>query len=41
LISEDWADRMAALASYARQSEDEALRRFAVRIQARALRRLQ
>ena len=36
----DWADRMAALASYAAQAKDEELLRRARRIQARALRRV-
>lgn len=35
----DWADKAAALASYARQSQDESLRRMAERIQARAIKR--
>lgn len=35
----DWADKAAALASYARQSEDESLQNFAMRIRARAIRR--
>ena len=35
----DWADKAKALASYARQSQDESLRKMAVRIQARAIRR--
>lgn len=35
----DWADKAAALASYARQSEDDELRAFADRIRARAIRR--
>jgi len=35
----DWADKMAALASYAAQAKDEELLRRARRIQARALRR--
>lgn len=34
-----WADKAAALASYARQSKDESLRSMAERIQARAVRR--
>lgn len=33
----DWADRAAALASYARQAKDPALRSFAIRIRARAI----
>ena len=35
----DWADKAEALASYARQSKDDALRKMADRIQARAIRR--
>jgi hypothetical protein len=35
----NWADRAQALASYARQANDDSLRVMAVRIQARALRR--
>ncbi len=35
----DWADRMAALASYARQAEDDSLFLLARRIQVRAVRR--
>ena len=35
----DWADRMLALASYARQSEDATLQRLAEKIRARAIRR--
>ena len=35
----DWADKAKALASYARQSQDESLRKMAMRIQARAIRR--
>lgn len=35
----DWADKAAALASYARQADDDSLHKFAVRIQARAVRR--
>jgi len=35
----DWADKAKALASYARQSQDESLRKMATRIQARAIRR--
>lgn len=35
----DWADKAAALASYARQSEDETLEKLARRIRARAIRR--
>lgn len=34
-----WADKMAALASYARQAEDETLLKHAMRIQGRAVRR--
>jgi len=34
-----WADKMAALASYAKQADDPTLHRLAVRIQARAMRR--
>ena len=36
---QDWADRAAALASYARQSEDATLEAYAKRIRARAIRR--
>lgn len=36
---QDWADKMAALASYAKQADDESLFTMAVRIQARAIRR--
>lgn len=36
---QDWADKMEAMASYARQSEDNTLRRMCDRIQARAIRR--
>ena len=36
---QQWADRAEALASYARQANDEELRRMADRIQARAIRR--
>ncbi len=36
---QDWADRMEAMASYARQAQDESLRRMCDRIQARASRR--
>lgn len=36
---QDWADKAAALASYAKQAEDDALYRTAVRIQARAIAR--
>jgi hypothetical protein len=35
----DWADKAAALASYAKQAEDETLLRMAARIKARATRR--
>jgi hypothetical protein len=35
-----WAAKAEALASYARQAEDDALRRMAGRIQARAIRRM-
>jgi hypothetical protein len=35
----DWADKMAALASYAKQADDDTLQRLAMRIQARAIRR--
>jgi hypothetical protein len=35
----DWADKSAALGSYARQSKDESLFKLATRIQARAIRR--
>lgn len=35
----DWADKAQALASYARQSEDQALEKLAFRIRARAIRR--
>lgn len=35
----NWADKAAALASYARQSKDDSLRKMAERIQARAIRR--
>ena len=34
-----WADKAAALASYAKQADDKTLHTLAVRIQARALRR--
>ena len=37
---QDWADRAAALASYAKQAKDTTLRKNAVRIQARAVRRI-
>jgi hypothetical protein len=36
---QDWADKAEALASYARQVEDDSLRKMADRIQARAVRR--
>lgn len=36
----DWADKMAALASYARQAEDEALEKMCMRIRGRAVRRV-
>ena len=35
----DWADKSEALASYAKQAEDDALRKMCDRIQARAIRR--
>ena len=35
----DWADKAAALASYAKQAEDETLMKMATRIKARAVRR--
>lgn len=35
----DWADKFEAIASYARQANDDGLRRMADRIQARAIRR--
>ena len=35
----DWSDKAQALASYARQSKDDSLRKMAERIQARAIRR--
>jgi hypothetical protein len=35
----DWANKAEALASYARQADDDSLRNMAVRIQARAIRR--
>lgn len=35
----DWADKMAALASYAKQADDTTLHDFAVRISARAIKR--
>lgn len=36
---QDWADKAEALASYARQAEDDTMRKMADRIQARAVRR--
>ena len=36
---QNWADKMAALASYAKQSEDDELHKMADRIKARAIRR--
>jgi hypothetical protein len=36
---QDWADKAAALASYARQADDDQLEKMAVRIRARAVRR--
>lgn len=36
---QQWADKAAAIASYARQAEDDELQKFALRIQARAIRR--
>lgn len=36
---QDWADKAAALASYAKQAEDDELERMATRIRARAIRR--
>lgn len=35
----DWADKAAAIASYARQADDQTLHKYADRIQARAVRR--
>ena len=35
----DWADKMAAMASYAKQAKDDGLHKMAIRIQARAIRR--
>jgi hypothetical protein len=35
----DWADKAAALASYAKQADDNSLQKLALRIQARAIRR--
>jgi len=35
----DWADKAAAIASYAKQAKDKSLERFALRIKARAIRR--
>lgn len=36
---QDWADKAAALASYAKQADDDQLEKMAVRIRARAIRR--
>lgn len=36
---QDWADKAAALASYARQADDKTLENYAVRIRSRAIRR--
>jgi hypothetical protein len=36
----DWADKAAAMAAYARMSKDDSLKVLAIRIQARALRRI-
>lgn len=36
---QDWADKAQAMASYARQANDDSLHKMAVRIQARAIRR--
>lgn len=36
---QDWADKAAALASYARQADDKTLENYAMRIRARAIRR--
>src|SRR5438046_9428855 len=36
---QDWADKAEALASYAKQAQDDGLRKMADRIQARAIRR--
>ena len=36
---QDWADKAEALASYAKQAQDDELRKMADRIQARAIRR--
>ena len=36
---QNWADKAKALASYAKQSDDQGLRKLATRIQARAIRR--
>ena len=36
---QDWADKLAAVASYARQAEDDRLTNYAVRLQSRAIRR--
>jgi hypothetical protein len=38
-VCKDWADKAQALASYARQANDDALQKLAVSIQARAIRR--
>ncbi len=35
----DWADRAEALASYAKQTQDDSLHKMAIRIQARAIQR--
>jgi hypothetical protein len=35
----DWSDKAAAMASYAKMSDDDSLRKYAERIQARAIRR--
>lgn len=35
----DWADKAAALGSYARQADDDTLHKTAIRIQTRAIRR--
>lgn len=36
---QDWADKAAALASYAKQANDDQLEKMAIRIRARAVRR--
>ena len=36
---QDWADKAAALASYARQADDKTLEKYAVRIRSRAIKR--